>query len=76
MLAAKPGLYRTIIQTGIYTGGRISELLALRWADVNLDGGTLAPIRSALSRSGRAVRRIRCRTPARACSSDIYLSIF
>jgi integrase len=30
MLAAKPGLYRTIIQTAIYIGARISELLALR----------------------------------------------
>jgi integrase len=39
VLAAHPGLYRTIIQTAIYTGARIGELLALRWADVNLDGG-------------------------------------
>jgi integrase len=37
VLAAQPGLYRTIIQTGIYTGARIGELLALRWADVDLD---------------------------------------
>src|SRR5689334_24493961 len=37
ILAALPGLYRTIITTAIYTGARISELLALRWADVNLD---------------------------------------
>jgi len=41
VLAARPGLYRTIIQTGIYTGGRVSELLALRWADVNLERGTI-----------------------------------
>ena len=37
VLAAQPGFYRTIIQTAIYTGARIGELLALRWADVNLD---------------------------------------
>ena len=37
ILAAKPGLYRTVIQTAIYTGARISELLALRWSKVNLD---------------------------------------
>jgi Phage integrase family len=37
ILAAEPGLYRTIIQTAIYTGARISELLALRWQDVKLD---------------------------------------
>ncbi len=42
VLAAKPGLYRTIIQTAIYTGARISELLALRWADVDLDRGMVA----------------------------------
>jgi len=42
VLAAKPGLYRTIIQTAIYTGARIGELLALRWADVDLDGAIVS----------------------------------
>jgi integrase len=37
VLAAQPGIYRTIIQTAIYTGARISELLALKWPDVKLD---------------------------------------
>lgn len=32
VLAAQPGLYRTIIQTALFTGARISELLALKWA--------------------------------------------
>lgn len=41
IMATKPGLYRAIIQTGIYTGARISELLALRWQDVNLDAGVV-----------------------------------
>lgn len=48
VLAAKPGLYRTIIQTAIYTGARISELLALRWAEVHLDRGMIE-IRRSLS---------------------------
>ena len=42
VLAAQPGLYRTIIQTAIYTGARISELLALRWADVDPDRSVVA----------------------------------
>jgi integrase len=37
ILAAKPGLYRAVIQTAIYTGARVSELLALRWPEVKLD---------------------------------------
>jgi integrase len=41
VLAAQPGHYRTVIQTAIYTGARISELLALRWADVHLDRGVI-----------------------------------
>jgi integrase len=41
ILAAKPGLYRTVIQTSVYTGARISELLALRWQDVKLDRGVI-----------------------------------
>jgi len=48
ILAAKPGLYRTIIQTAIYTGARISELLALRWPDAHLDRGMIE-IRRSLS---------------------------
>jgi len=35
ILAAAPGFYQTFIQVGIYTGARISELMALRWSDVN-----------------------------------------
>jgi integrase len=41
LLAAKPGLYRTIIQAAIYTGARISELLALKWSDVNLESSKI-----------------------------------
>jgi integrase len=48
ILAAKPGLYRTVIQTAIYTGARISEILALRWEDVHVDRG-LIDIRRSMS---------------------------
>jgi integrase len=48
ILAAKPGLYRMIIMAAIYTGARISELLALRWQDVKLDSGVVE-IRRSLS---------------------------
>ena len=41
ILAARPGLYRTIIQTAIFTGARVSELLALRWENVNLNRGII-----------------------------------
>lgn len=46
ILAAKPGLYRTIIQTAVYTGARISELLALRWQNVKLDAAIIEIRRS------------------------------
>jgi integrase len=48
ILAAKPGLYRTVVQTAIYTGARVSEILALRWEDVKLDRGVIE-IRRSLS---------------------------
>jgi integrase len=48
ILAARPGLYRTIIQTAIYTGARIGELLALKWADIDLDH-SLVKIRRTVS---------------------------
>ena len=48
ILAAKPGFYRTVIQTAIYTGARISELLALKWCDINLDS-SIVEIRRTLS---------------------------
>lgn len=41
ILATKPGFYRTVIQTAIYTGARVSEILALRWDDVDLDNSTV-----------------------------------
>ena len=35
-----------VIQTAIYTGARISEILALRWSDVRLDHGVIQIRRS------------------------------
>jgi len=47
-LAAKPGFYRTVIQTTIYTGARISEILTLKWSDIKLDR-SIVEIRRSLS---------------------------
>jgi integrase len=41
ILAATPGRIRTILQTAILTGTRVSELLALRWQDVNLNNAVI-----------------------------------
>lgn len=38
--AAKPHL-RPVIQTALLTGGRLSEVLGLRWADVDLQAGVV-----------------------------------
>jgi integrase len=48
ILATQPGLYRTIITVAIYTGARISEILALAWSCVDLDRGIIK-IRRSLS---------------------------
>ncbi len=48
ILAAKPGFQRTLIMLAIYTGARISEILALRWQDVQLDR-SIIEIRRSLS---------------------------
>lgn len=39
ILATPPGVYRALIAAAIHTGARISELLALRWSDLQLDKG-------------------------------------
>jgi integrase len=41
LLAAMGGCYRPVAATCAYAGLRISEALGLRWADVDLDAGTL-----------------------------------
>jgi integrase len=46
ILATTPGVYRLVILTAVFTGARISELLALRWSDLDLDKGVVTVQRS------------------------------
>jgi integrase len=41
LLATTPGVERLVILTAVFTGARISELLALRWSDLDLDKGVV-----------------------------------
>jgi integrase len=52
--AAEPGLYQTLFLTALVSGARIGELTALAWADVDLDGRTLAIRRNLSWASTRA----------------------
>jgi integrase len=45
-----PAGYRTLIVTAVYTGMRQSELLGLRWGDVDFEAGTI-DVRHQLSRA-------------------------
>jgi integrase len=57
--------YRPLLATALYTGMRLSELLGLTWADINLDQG-LIQVRYQLSRARKNKRaeRVRLKTPA------------
>jgi integrase len=46
ILATEPGVYRLVILAACFTGARISELLALRWSDLDLDKGIVTIQRS------------------------------
>jgi integrase len=48
-----PPNYRTLILTAVYTGMRQSELLGLRWEDIDFDAGTIH-VRHQLSRATKA----------------------
>ena len=50
-----PANYWTLIFTAVYTGMRQSELLGLRWQDIDFDAGTIH-LRYQLSRATRAKR--------------------
>lgn len=52
LIGHAPKGYRTLIVTAVYTGLRQSELLGLRWSDVDFDAGTLN-VRHQLSRATR-----------------------
>ena len=41
LIKATPAKYRPVIQTAVFTGLRLSELLGLRWGDVDLARGVL-----------------------------------
>jgi integrase len=41
ILATEPGVNRLVILAALFTGARISELLALRWSDLDLDKGVV-----------------------------------
>ena len=50
LAAAKPP-YRVLLATAIFSGLRLMELLALRWRDIDFDGGEIH-VRAQLSRTG------------------------
>ena len=51
LLRAATSAYRPLLATAIFTGLRQSELLGLKWADVDFDGGVVH-VRRQLDRSG------------------------
>jgi integrase len=65
LLAACAPRYRLLIVTALYTGMRISELLALTWGDIDLDAGVIH-VHAQLSRahSGVPARRVAPKTAA------------
>jgi integrase len=65
LLAACPPRYRLLIATALYTGMRISELLALTWSDVDFAAGVIH-VRAQLSRAQRG--RPACRVPPKTAA--------
>ena len=65
LLAACLPRYRPLIATALYSGMRLSELLGLTWADVDLTEGVIR-VRYQLSRArvGKPARRVRLKTKA------------
>ena len=65
LLTACTPRYRPLIATALYTGARISELLALTWTDIDFPAG-LIHVRAQLSRAqlGRPARRVPPKTAA------------
>lgn len=63
LLEAAPARYRPFIACALYTGMRLSELLGLTWADVDLQEG-LIRVRYQLSRArqDQPARRVRLKT--------------
>jgi integrase len=65
LLDACPPRGRILVETDLYSGLRISELLGLTWADVDFAAG-LIRVRAQLSRArrGEPARRVAPKTPA------------
>jgi integrase len=65
LLAACPPQGRILVETALFSGLRISELLGLTWADIDFAVG-LIRVRAQLSRShrGEPARRVAPKTPA------------
>ena len=65
LLAACAPRYRLLIVTALYTGMRISELLALTWADIDFAAGAIH-VRAQLSRAhhGTPAQRVAPKTAA------------
>lgn len=65
LLAACPPQGRLLVETALFSGLRISELLGLIWADIDFAAG-LIRVRAQLSRAhrGEPARRVATKTPA------------
>jgi integrase len=72
LLAASLPSYRPLLATALYSGMRLSELLGLTWADIDLTNGLLR-LRYQLSRAreNKPARRVRLKT--NAATRDIPL---
>jgi integrase len=65
LLKACPLHHRTMLATGIYTGMRFSELLALSWDDIDFKAGVIhVRHQLARARTGKPARRIPPKTRA------------
>jgi integrase len=60
LLDAADAKYRPLLATAVGTGLRLGELLGLRWADVDLEGGCSRRTGSRRSPAGWRGRAIRC----------------
>jgi integrase len=72
LLAACRPRYRLLIVTALYTGMRISELLALTWADIDPGAGVIH-VRAQLSRGHHGVPARRVQPKTTAAIRDIPL---
>jgi len=72
LLGACAPRYRLLVVTALYTGMRISELLALTWADIDFVAGVVR-VRAQLSRAHRGVPAQRVPPKTAAAIRDIPL---